>query len=196
MLDGQALDTLFRSARTHHAFIDKPVSDAQLKELWALVRMAPTTANTQPMRLVFVRSIEGKERLISTLRPPNVEQTRQAPVTAIVAYDLRFYDFMHKTLPEMPEMAERYKGDAAKALVELTCLRNGSIQGGYLMVAARALGLDYGAMTGYDNEKLDALFFPDGRWKSNFLCNLGYGDASKLASRHIRLSFDETCRFA
>lgn len=196
MLDEKARDTIFRIARTHHAFIDKPVSDAQLRELWELVKFAPTNGNTQPMRLVFVRSTEAKEKLIATLRPPNVQQTRQAPVTVIVAHDLRFHEFMHKTLPENPEMAERYKGDAARTLVEVTCLRNSSIQGGYLMVAARALGLDYGAMTGYDNEKLDAAFFPDGRWKSNFLCNIGYGDPSKVAPRRLRLSFDETCRFA
>ena len=167
MLDQAARDAIFFQARTHHAFLDRPVSDAQLREIYEMTKMAPTSGNTQPLRIVFVRSKEAKEKLVSTLSEPNVAQTREAPVTAILAQDLHFYERMHTLLPEHPALAERFRADTTGAVREPVCLRNSSIQSGYFMIAVRAAGLDYGAMTGYDAKKLDALFFPDGRWKSN-----------------------------
>jgi 3-hydroxypropanoate dehydrogenase len=193
MLDQAARDAIFFQARTHHAFLDRPVSDAQLRDIYGMTKMAPTSGNTQPLRIVFVRSKEAKEKLVSTLSETNVAQTREAPVTAILAQDLHFYERMHKLLPEHPAIAERFRADATGAVREPVCLRNSSIQSGYFMIAVRAAGLDYGAMTGYNAEKLDALFFPDGRWKSNYLCNIGYGDRSRLTERHVRLEFDEAC---
>jgi 3-hydroxypropanoate dehydrogenase len=196
MLDDPALDTLFRKARTQNGFSDKPVSDAQLRELYELMKWGPTTMNTQPARLVFIRTKAGKEKLAPALSPGNRDKTIAAPVTAIIAYDLRFYDNLPRTFPNNPNAKAVFEGEEKAAHVQTTALRNGSLQGAYLILAARALGLDCGPMSGFDNAKVDAAFFPDGRTKSNFLCNLGYGDPSKVFPRNPRLAFDEACTLA
>lgn len=196
MLDDQALDTLFRKARTQNGFIEKPVSDAQLRELYELMKWGPTTMNTQPARMVFVRTKAGKDRLAPALSQGNLEKTMKAPVTAIIAYDLRFYENLPRTFPNNPKAKAVFEGEEKKVHVQTTAMRNGSLQGAYLILAARALGLDCGPMSGFDNAKVDAAFFPDGRTKSNFLCNLGYGDASKVFPRNPRLAFDEACTLA
>jgi 3-hydroxypropanoate dehydrogenase len=193
MLDDQAKDIIFRAARTHNGF-SGTVSEAQLRELYDLMKWGPTTMNTQPMRIVFVRSKEAKEKLRPALSPGNLDKTMAAPVTAIIAYDLRFYENLPKTFPHRPDAIKGFQGDEKLAANERTAFRNGTLQGAYFIIAARALGLDCGPMSGFDNAKVDAAFFPDGRWKSNFLCNLGRGDPSKLFPRNPRLTFEEACR--
>jgi len=196
MLNDQALDILFRTARTQNGFVDKPVSDEQLHALYELMKWGPTTMNTQPARFVFVRSRAGKEKLAPALSPGNLEKTMKAPVTVIIAYDLRFYENLPRTFPHNPNAKSVFEGEEKKAHVQTTAMRNGSLQGAYLMLAARALGLDCGPMSGFDNAKVDAAFFPDGRVKSNFLCNVGHGDPSKVFPRSPRLPFDEVCTLA
>jgi len=193
MLDAKALDTIFRQARTHNA-ISGPVTDAQLRELYDLMKWGPTTMNTQPGRIVFVRSKEAKEKLRPALSPGNLDKTMAAPVTAIIAYDLMFYENLPKTFPHRPDAINGFKGDDKKAGNEKLAFRNGSLQGAYFIIAARALGLDCGPMSGFDNAKVDAAFFPDGRWKSNFLVNIGKGDPAKVMPRNPRLTFEEACR--
>lgn len=193
-LDGAALDRIFREARTHASWLPRPVDDALLKELYELVKWGPTSANSGPMRLVFVKGREAKERLKPALFPGNVDKTMNAPVTAIVAEDGRFYEHMPRLFPQMPQFADMFRGPEKEAFAWTTAHTNASLQGGYLIVAARALGLDAGPMAGFDSKKVDAAFFPDGRYRTNFLVNLGYGDASKLHPRNPRLAFDEVCR--
>jgi 3-hydroxypropanoate dehydrogenase len=188
------LDQIFRQARTHHAWRDAPVSDEQLHELYDLMKWGPTSANSTPARILFLRSREAKERLRPALLPANVDQTMAAPVTAIIGYDTRFYEFTPKLMPQNPSIANYFAGPERAAFAAETAFRNGSLQGAYLMIAARALGLDCGGMSGFHNAMVDAEFFPDGRIKSNFLCNLGYGDHDKLLPRNPRLSFAEACR--
>ena len=192
MLDAHALDVLFRTARTHNGF-SGPVTDEQLRAIHELMKWGPTTMNTQPARFAFVRSKEAKEKLALALSPGNLDKTMKAPVTAIVAYDLYFYENLPKTFPRRPDAIKGFTGDEKKAANDRTAFRNGSLQGAYFILAARALGLDCGPMSGFDNAKVDAAFFPDGRWKSNFLCNLGNGDPSKVMPRNPRLTFEETC---
>ena len=196
MLNDQALDTLFRKARTQNGFLDQPVTDEQLRALYELMKWGPTTMNSQPARLVFVRSKAGKEKLAPALSPGNRDKTMAAPVTVIIAYDLRFYENLTRTFANNPNAKAAFEGEEKKAHVQTTALRNGSLQGAYLIVAARALGLDCGPMSGFDNAKVDAAFFPDGRVKSNFLCNLGHGDPAKVFARNPRLSFEEACTLA
>jgi len=191
MLDDKALDTIFREARTHNGFSGE-VSDAQLRQLYELLKFGPTTMNTQPARFVFVKSKAAKEKLRPALSPGNLDKTLSAPVTVIVAHDLRFYEFLPKTFPNNPNAKANFEGK--DAIIPTVCLRNGSLQGAYLLIAARALGLDTGPMSGFDNAKVDAAFFPDGRWKSNFLVNLGKGDPSKIFPRNPRLTFEDACR--
>jgi 3-hydroxypropanoate dehydrogenase len=193
MLDAKSLDIIFRQARTHNAFAG-PVTDAQLRALYALMKWGPTTMNTQPARIVFLRSKEAKEKLRPALSPGNLDKTMAAPVTAIIAYDLQFYENLPKTFPHKPDAINLFKGEEKKAVNETVAFRNGSLQGAYFIVAARALGLDTGPMSGFDNAKVDAAFFPDGRCKSNFLCNLGRGDPAKVMQRLPRLAFEEACR--
>jgi 3-hydroxypropanoate dehydrogenase len=157
------------------------------------MKWGPTTMNIQPARLVFVRSKAAKERLAPALSPGNLEKTMKSPVAVIVAFDLRFYENLPRTFPNNPNAKSLFEGEEKKAHVQTTAMRNGSLQGAYLILAARALGLDCGPMSGFDNAKVDAAFFPDGRCKSNFLCNLGYGDPSKIFPRNPRLEFDEVC---
>ena len=190
-LDDAALDLLFRRARTHRAWLDRPVPDDLLRRVYEIAAGGPTSANCSPMRVLFVRSREAKERLRPALTPGNVDKTMLAPVTAIVAHDLEFPDRLPRLFPTA-DMRANFAGKPE--LIATTAFRNGSLQGAYLMLAARACGLDVGAMSGFDNAKVDAAFFPEGTAKSNFLCNLGYGDASKLGPRPPRLPFEEACR--
>jgi 3-hydroxypropanoate dehydrogenase len=183
---------LFLEARTHNGWQDRPVPDELLKRVYEMARMGPTSANSQPMRVVFVKSQEAKERLRPCLSPGNVDKTMTAPATAIVAYDLAYYEYFPRLFPAA-DMRTMALGMPAERR-ERAAFQNGSLQGGYLILAARALGLDCGPMGGFDNAKVDAAFFPDGTWRSNFLVNLGYGDESKLRPRNPRLSFDEACR--
>lgn len=187
------LDIIFRDARTLRRWVDRPVSDETLRATYDLMRLAPTSANCSPARIVFVRSPEAKARLKPSLSAGNLEQTMTAPVTAIFAYDLLFYDHLPRLFPQA-DARSWFAGNAKTA--EVTALRNGSLQAAYFMLAARALGLDCGPMSGFDNAKVDAAFFPEGRVKSNFLCNLGYGDRVGLPPRNPRLTFEETCTIA
>lgn len=193
ILSDAGLDLIFRQARTHKAWQDKEVSDVLLQAVWDLAKMGPTSANCSPMRVVFVKSPEAKEKLKPALMQGNVDKTMRAPVCAIVAYDRQF----HEKLPELFSQADAKSWFEGKPdFIEETAFRNGSLQGAYLIVAARALGLDCGPMSGFDRAKVDAAFFPDGRWASNFLCNLGYGDPSALPPRDKRLDFEEACVIA
>ena len=190
ILGDAGMDLLFRNARTYRFWRPGEVSDDLLAALYELAKMAPTSANCNPMRVVFVKSPAAKERLKPCLDAGNVRQTMEAPATAIIAYDTRFYDLMPTLFPHA-DLKTTFTRNPE--LAKITAFRNGTLQGGYLILAARALGLDCGPMSGFDNAKLDAAFFPDGRFKSNFLCNLGYGDSSKLFPRGPRLAFDEAC---
>ncbi len=190
-LSPEALAQIFTEARTFTAWQPKPVTDETLRQLYDLLKLGPTSANSSPARFVFVRTPEGNKRLSPALAPGNVDKTMEAPITVIVAFDERFYDRMPELFPIRPEMAEGMKKmpNPGEFL-----MRNGSLQGAYLIIAARALGLDCGPMSGFDNAKVDAEFFAGTSWKSNFLCNLGYGDETKLNPRLPRLPFDEACR--
>jgi 3-hydroxypropanoate dehydrogenase len=192
-LDARALDQLFRTARTHNAWQKKDVPDALLHELYDLLKWAPTSANASPARFVFVKSPEAKAKLKSALAPGNVDKTMSAPVTVIVAQDMAFYDKLPQLFPHADARSWFAGNDA---LIESTAFRNASLQGAYLLMAARALGLDTGAMSGFDAAKLDAEFFAGTTIKSNFLINLGYGDEAGLFPRSPRLSFDEAARIA
>ena len=186
------LNLIFRNARTHNGWLDQPVDDALLKQVYNLAKMGPTSANMLPMRIVFVRSREAKEKLRPALDGGNVEKTMAAPVTAIIGMDVHFYEHLPRLFPHK-DLSGVFK-NLPEHVLEYIALRNGSLQGGYFILAARALGLDCGPMSGFDNAKVDAAFFAGTTIKSNFLCNLGHGDASKLHPRSVRLSFDEACR--
>ena len=192
-LDTAALDILFYQARTHNAWQDKPVAPELLHKLYDATRFGPTSANCSPMRVVFLTTPEAKERLKPSLIEGNVDKTMAAPVTAIIANDRRFYDELPRLFPHA-DARSWFAGEDKTAFAATAAMRNGSLQGGYFILAARALGLDCGPMSGFDNAAVDAEFFPDGRWASNFLCNLGYGDTAELFPRSPRLSFDEACR--
>lgn len=192
-LDDAALAALFTEARTHNGWTDDPVSDETLKALYDLVKMGPTSANCSPARFVFVRSAAAKEKLRPALSSGNLEKTMAAPVTVIAAIDNEFYE----KLPELfPHADARSWFTSSPAVSEETAFRNATLQAGYLILAARALGLDTGAMSGFDKGKVDAAFFAGTTWKSNFLINLGHGDPSKLFGRLPRLAFDDACVLA
>ena len=190
-ISDDALDTTFRKARTHNRWQEKPVTPALLMAIYDLMRWGPTTANTSPARFVFVVSQSAKERLKPHLSPGNREKTLAAPATAIIAYDLDFAERLPFLFPHEPN-AKSWFND--RPFADTAAFRNSSIQGGYFIIAARALGLDCGPMSGFDNAGVDREFFPDGRVKSNFLCNIGYGDPSGLFPRNPRLAFDEACQ--
>lgn len=203
-LDEQGMDLLFRQAHTHNAWLDEPVSDATLRRLYELMKWCPTSSNSCPARILFLRTAQAKARLLPALSPGNVEKTRAAPVTAIIAYDLQFFEKLPRLFPRSPGTRQRFID--APQLVEVTAKRNSSLQGGYFILAARAVGLDCGPMSGFDNAKVDEEFFASGKCegcdeefvskghiRSNFLCNLGYGDAAKLFPRSPRLQFEEAC---
>ncbi len=191
-LDDHGLDQLFREARTHYRWQSRPVPDSKLEEIYNLLKWAPTSANSSPARFVFIRTAEGKARLKSALSAGNVEKTMTASVTVIVAYDTAFYDRLPFLFPHA-DARSWFAGNPHFA--ETTAFRNGTLQGAYLILAARAMGLDAGPMSGFDNAKLDEAFFAGTSWRSNFLVNLGYGDDTALFPRQPRLSFDEACRF-
>lgn len=191
ILSDSGLDLLFREARTHSHWRDGDISDVLLQAVYDLAKMPPTSANSSPMRLIFLRSRGAKERLRPALMAGNVAKTMAAPVTAIIGYDTRFYELLPRLFPHENARAW-FEGD--DALIEETAFRNGTLQGAYFILAARALGLDCGPMSGFDRDKTDREFFPDGRTKSNFLCNLAYGDAGKLRPRAPRLDFEDACQ--
>jgi 3-hydroxypropanoate dehydrogenase len=199
-VDDDALDQLFRKARTHNSWLDRPVSDETLRQLYDLVKWAPTSANTSPARFLFLRSQRAKERLLPALAPGNVVKVMTAPVTVIIAYDLLFFEKLPVLFPHSPAMRENFAKNPQ--LVEVTARRNSSLQGAYLILAARALGLDCGPLSGFDNAKVDREFFdagrecegcdqeflPEGHVRSNFLCNLGYGDPPAQPAAGLRRS--------
>ena len=190
-LSPAALDQLFNNARTFNKFTDQALSDEELQAIYDLAKMAPTAFNASPARFVFVRSEEAKKRLIPLMMEGNQAKSMAAPVTVIVAYDTNFQEHLPTLFPAMD-----VKGmfDANPAMTETTAFRNGSLTGAYFIMAVRALGLDAGAMSGFDNAAVDKEFFPDGRFKSNFLINIGHGDASGNYPRSPRLSFDEAAQ--
>jgi len=190
----EALDVIFRQARTHSAFLPTPVSDETLRAAYNLAKWGPTSANTMPLRIVFVRSAEAKERLKPTLSEGNLEKTMAAPVTAIFADDLKFYEHIPRLFPMAPHFKEMFNKPEAAERTKIHAFRNATLQAAYFIIAARAVGLDCGPMSGFDNAKVDAAFFPEGQLKSNFIMNIGYGDASKLKPRLPRLEFDEACK--
>lgn len=190
-LPDTALDQLFRNARTYNAFTSKAVSDETLRELYDLLKWGPTAFNAQPARYVFVRSAQAKEKLRPALSSGNLDKTIAAPVTVIVAGDTRFFDYLPN---QFPAYDAKPLYEANPALIEPTIQRNGSLQGAYLILAARSLGLDVGPMSGFKADVVDQAFFPHGRWKVNFLANLGYGDAASLRPRGPRLGFDEVAQ--
>jgi len=186
-----ALDILFRKARSFNDFTSQPVTDDELRKLYELAKWGPTTANSQPQRVVFVRSAEAKEKLAPALSSQNRKKTLGAPVVAILAYDMRFFEHLPK-LFHNPNARSWY--ETTPEQIRTTALRNATLQGAYLMLAARAVGLDCGPMSGFKNDVVDAAFFPDGRFKSNFLCCLGHGDPSTLPPQDYRFAFDEACQ--
>lgn len=189
-LDSAGLDALFLEARTHYHWLDQPVTDDELRRVFDLLRMGPTSANCSPARFMFLRTPEAKERLRPALSAGNVDKTMAAPVVAIVAYDPMFYDQLPRLFPHADARAW-FAGN--EALATATAFRNGSLQGAYFIIAARAAGLDAGPMSGFDNAAVDAEFLMARGWRSNFLVNLGHGDASHLRPRSPRLEFDEAC---
>ena len=193
-LEDAAHDLLFREARTHNKWQDKPVSDEQIHELYDLLKFGPTSANSSPARFVFVRTKEGKAKLAPALSSGNTEKTMTAPVTVIVAYDPKFFQKLPQLFPHNADAISWFTSN--DSLAATTAFRNGTLQGAYLMIAARALGLDTGAMSGFDNDKVDKAFFAENGWRSNFLVNIGYGDPSGVFSRSPRLDFGEACLLA
>jgi len=193
-LDAAALDTLFRAARSQNGWLPRPVTEATLRELFDLWRWGPTASNGQPARVVFVGTSEGKARLRPCLSPGNVDKTMAAPVTAIIGYDTGFHEHLPRLFPHNPAARERFAGEHNAVHAATSAFRNGTLQGAYLMLAARALGLDCGPMSGFDHVAVDGAFFAGTAIRSNFLCNLGYGDPAKVFARLPRLAFEECCR--
>ncbi len=190
-LDNNSLDLLFRTARTHNGWLDQPVSDQLLRDVYDLMKWAPTSANSSPARIIFVKSDAAKQRLLSALIPGNIDKTLAAPVTAIIAQDHEFYEKLPQLFPHA-DARSWFAGN--QPLIDTTAFRNATLQGAYLIMAARALGLDAGPMSGFDNAKVDQEFFAGTQIKSNFLINLGFGDESKLFPRSPRLTFEEAAQ--
>ena len=190
MTDDKTLDLILRNARSYGEFLDKPVPVELLRAAHDLMKWGPTTANSQPARIVYLRSRESREKLRPALSAVNLEKTMKAPLVAIVAYDTRFDEHLLR-LYHNPDAINWYN---KPAVAEINGFRNGSLQGAYLILALRAVGLDCGPMSGFDNAKADMAYFPDGRLKSNFLINIGYGVGAKLPPRNPRFTFDEICR--
>lgn len=191
MLDQTSLQTLFSDARSHNAWQDKPVLDELLQQIYEQMKWGPTSANCSPARIVFVKSPEQKEKLLACMNAGNVEKTKIAPVTAIIGMDMTFYDLLPQLFPHA-DARSWFAGN--QAVIDATAFRNSSLQGGYFMLAARALGLDCGPMSGFDADKVNATFFAGTNVKVNFICNLGYGDVAGLFERSPRLSFDQACQ--
>ncbi len=192
MLSDDGLDLLFRQARTQNAWLDKPLSETLVRAIYDLTRMGPTSANCCPARFVFCSTPQAKARLAKHVQEGNVKKVETAPVCAIIAYDTKFYDKMPELFPARPQMKDYFAGDAKFA--QDTAFRNSSLQGAYFILAARALGVGCGPMSGFNNANLDADFFPDGRFKSNFLCSIGTGDPAAVFPRNPRLSFEDACQ--
>ncbi len=190
-INDEALDTIFREARTQNKWLDKPVSPALLMAVYDLMRWGPTSANMSPARIVFVMSKAAKERLKPFLSEGNRDKTMSAPATAIIGYDVKFAELLPKLFPHAPDAKNWFKDPE---IAKVHAFRNGSLQGAYFIIAARALGLDCGPMSGFDNAGVDREFFADGSVKSNFLCSVGYGDPAGIFPRSPRLSFDEACK--
>ena len=190
MLDQKALESIFLNAHTHNAWTDKPVPDETLRRMYDILKFGPTSANCSPARFVFVRSKAAKEKLKPALSPGNLDKTMAAPVTVIVGYDTEFYEKLPRLFPHT-DARSWFVGKPE--FIESSAFRNGTLQGAYMIVAARAVGLDCGPMSGFDNAKVDEAFFPDGKIKSNFICNLGYGDPKGVHPRNPRLAFEEAC---
>jgi 3-hydroxypropanoate dehydrogenase len=193
MLTPENLAILFSDARTHNEWQNKPVSDDQLRAIYDLMKWGPTSANCSPARMVFVKSEVERNKLLACVGPGNQDKTRTAPVTVIIGMDMAFYEQLPTLFPHADARAW-FAGN--QALIDATAFRNSSLQGAYLMLAARALGLDCGPMSGFDADKVNAAFFAGTEVKANFICNLGYGDAAKLFPRSPRLAFDEACKIA
>jgi len=191
MADAKTLDLLLREARTHSDFIDRPVGEELLRAAHDLMKWGPTSANSQPARFLYLRSPDSREKLRAALSAANLEKTLKAPLVCIVAYDTRFWEHLPRMFHN-PEAIHWFKDKGAHT--EATAFRNGTLQGAYYMLALRAVGLDCGAMSGFDNAKVDAAYFADGRLKSNFLVNIGYGSGKGIPPRNPRLSFEESCR--
>jgi len=191
-LDDAGLDQLFRSARSHNGWQDKPVSDVEVRSVYELAKWGATTANSCPARFVFLKSAEAKARLKPHLIENNVDKALTAPVVVIIAHDLEFYEKIPQLFPHNPEAKNWFSW--SEEFAEQTAMRNGTLQGAYLMLAARALGLDCGPMSGFNNAGVDTEFLAGTAWKSNFICGLGHGDPSKIFDRSPRLSFDEACQ--
>jgi 3-hydroxypropanoate dehydrogenase len=187
-------DLLFRKARTHNKWQDTPIVDETLHELYDILKFGPTSANSSPARFVFIRTKEGKQKLAPALSAGNTEKTMSAPITVIVAYDPKFYEKLPTLFPHNPDAISWFTSN--DSLAATTAFRNGTLQGAYLLIAARSLGLDVGAMSGFDNATVDAAFFTRNGWRSNFLVNIGYGDPAGLFDRSPRLSFEEACLMA
>jgi len=193
-LDDRALDRLFQTARTRNAWTEQAVTEQQLRELYDLMKFGPTSGNCCPARFVWIRSTEGKSRLAALAAPTNAPKILAAPVTVIVGYDLDFAEQLPKLFPARGKDMQAYYSDPL--IAQTTAFRNGSLQGAYLIIAARALGLDCGPMSGFSNEAVDSEFFADTRIKSNFICSIGYGSNENLFPRNPRLTFEEAGRFA
>ena len=191
MTDEKMLDRILRNARSHSDFTDRPVSDETLRAAHDLMKWGPTTANSHPARFLYLRTAESREKLRPALSATNRDKTLKAPLVAIVAYDTRFWEHLPRMFHN-PDAINWFKDKGAHT--EITALRNSSLQGSYYLLALRAVGLDCGAMSGFDNAKLDAAFFPYGRFKSNFLVNIGYGTGKGIVPRNPRLAFEEASR--
>ena len=191
VISDDALDVLFRKARSFNNYTPEPVTDVELRALYELTKWGPTTANSQPQRVLFLRSAEAKERLSPALSSANRKKAMGAPVVALLAYDMRFFEHLPRFFPD-PRARSWY--ETTPEAIRTTALRNATLQGAYLIIAARSLGLDCGPMSGFNHDKVDAEFFPDGRFKSNFLCCLGHGTQEGLDPRYDRFTFDEVCK--
>jgi len=194
MVDEKFLDRVFRNGRSQNGWLPEPVSDEQLKQVYELMKWGPTSVNCSPARIVFVRSEAAKAKLKDALSPGNVDKSMTAPVLAVVGYETRFYEDLPRLFPHNPAVKTWFEGEAKLGFAQTTAFRNGTLQGGYLIAAARAVGLDCGPMSGFDNAKVDAAFFAGTSVKSNFICGLGRGDPAKLFPRSPRLSFEEACK--
>jgi 3-hydroxypropanoate dehydrogenase len=193
VLDENALHLLFRGARSQNGWLPREVTDDQLRCIWDIAKWGPTSANCSPMRVRFLRSRAEKERLQPCLSPGNVAKAMTAPVVAIIGFDTRFYEHLPRLFPHNPAARSWFEGDDKKGAAYTTAFRNGSLQGAYLMIAARALGLDCGPMSGFDGEAVDRLFWGGTAVRTNFICGIGYGDPAKLFDRHPRFAFEEVC---
>jgi 3-hydroxypropanoate dehydrogenase len=191
VIDESSLDVLFRSARSHNAWLERAVGDDELRGIYELMKWGPTSANCFPIRIAFVRSPRLKQRLAATADERNAAKIMTAPVTAVLGYDTSFYDWLPRLFPHAPQMRDYFASNPQLAMT--TALRNGSLQGAYFMIAARSVGLDCGPMSGFDNAAVDRLFFADGKVRSNFICGLGYGDHAGVWPRLPRPAFEEIC---